>query len=43
VSRPKSAAVKNIDVDIVVILGSEILLNTDVGKGDINFALVKNN
>jgi len=39
VNRPKSSAEKNIDIDIANILGSEISVNIDIGKGDINPAL----
>jgi len=38
VSRPKSAAVEDIDIDIADILGSEISVNID--KGDIDPALI---
>jgi len=41
---PKSAAAKNIDIDIDIditdILESEISVNIDIGKGDIDPALV---
>jgi len=42
VSRPKGAAVKNIDINIYTadILGSEISVNIDISKGDIDPALV---
>jgi len=39
--KAKSAAVKNIDIDIADILGSEVLVNIDIGKGNINPALVR--
>jgi len=35
-SRPKSAAVKNIGIDIANIFGSEISINIDIGKGSID-------
>jgi len=37
-SRPKSAAVKNIDIDTADILGQNI--DIDIGKGDIDPALI---
>jgi len=40
VSRPKSATVKNINIDIGDILGPEISPNIDIGKGDIDPALM---
>jgi len=42
VSRPKSAAVKNIgtDIDIADILGFKISVNIDIAKGDIDPALL---
>jgi len=41
-SRPKRAAVKNIgsNIDITDIFGSEISVNIDIGKDDINPALL---
>jgi len=39
VSRSKSAAVKNIDIDVADISGSEISVNSDIGHGDIDPAL----
>jgi len=43
VSRPKSAAAKNIgiNIDIADILGSKISVDIDIGKGDIDPALVR--
>jgi len=41
VSRPKSAAVKNIGIDIGDSLGSKISVNINIGKGDIDPALRK--
>jgi len=43
VSKLKSAAVKNIsiDIDIADILGSEISVNIDIGKGNIDPALIR--
>jgi len=42
VSKSKSAAVKiiGIDIDITDILGSEISVNIDIGKGDIDPTLI---
>jgi len=40
VSRSKSAVVRYVDIDIADILGSEISVNIDIGKGDIDPALV---
>jgi len=42
VSRPKSTAVKNIDIDTYIadILESEISVNIDIGNGNIDPALV---
>jgi len=39
-SRPNGAEVKNIGIDIDDILGSEISVNIDIGKRDIDPALV---
>jgi len=41
VSRPKSAVVKSLDLDIDIAdaFGSEISVNIDIGKGDIDLAL----
>jgi len=36
VSRPKSVAVKNTGIDIADIFGSEISVNIDIGKDDID-------
>jgi len=39
-SRSNSTAVKNITIDIGDILESEISVNIDIGKGDIDPALI---
>jgi len=39
VSGPKSAAVKDIDIDIAYVLGPEISANIDISKHDIDPAL----
>jgi len=40
-SRPKSAAVKDIDTDIADILGQKYRYRIDVGKGNIDPPLVR--
>jgi len=42
VSMPKSAAVKDIDIDIADILGQKYRYRIDIGKGDIDPPLVNN-
>jgi len=40
-SRPKSAAVKDINIDIADILGQKYRYRIDIGKGDIGPPLIR--